>query len=191
MNLILDLDRDVFLYLNNLHTAWLDPIMFWLTKTIIWLPLYLFLFVLLIKNYKKNSWIPLLGIAITILLADRITSGLMKPFFERLRPSREPNLEGLVHLVNGYTGGMYGFASSHAANTFGTAAFFFLLLQGKYNWVKWLFVWAMLITYTRIYLGVHYPGDIVVGGLVGILSGWVGFKIFELIQQKIVIAPNS
>ncbi len=184
MNILLDLDRDLLLYLNNLHTLWLDPVMFWLTKTIVWLPLYLLLLFLLIKNYKKQSWIPLLGIAFTILLADQVTSGFMKPFFERLRPSREPSLEGLVHLVNGYTGGMYGFASSHAANTFGTAMFFFLLFHEKYNWIKWLFVWAMLMTYTRIYLGVHYPGDILVGGLIGVGCGWIGYRIMFIIKKK-------
>jgi undecaprenyl-diphosphatase len=187
MDIIVDLDRDLFLYLNNLHTAWLDPIMLWITKTIAWLPLYLFLLFLIIKNYKKQSWIPLLGIAITILLADQITSGFMKPFFERLRPSREPSLEGLVHLVDGYTGGLYGFASSHAANTLGTAIFFFLLFRAKYAWIKWLFLWATLMTYTRIYLGVHYPGDIVVGALIGLACGWGGYSLVKIIKKKIEI----
>jgi undecaprenyl-diphosphatase len=181
MESILELDRDLLLYLNSYHVDWLDPIVLVITKTTAWLPLYLFLLWLIIKNYGKQSWIPLVGIGITILLADQITSGIMKPFFERLRPSREPSLTGLVHLVDGYTGGKFGFASSHAANTFGTATFFSLLFRERYNWVKWLFLWAAVMTYTRIYLGVHYPGDIVVGGLIGVLAGWVGF----ITQQKL------
>lgn len=185
MESLLELDKDLLLFLNSFHTDWLDPIMFWLTKTIVWLPLYLFLLYLIIREFKKQTWVVLIGIGITILLADQITSGLMKPFFERLRPSREPSLEGLIHLVNGYTGGKYGFASGHAANTFGTATFFFLLFRNKHPWIKWIFVWAALMTYTRIYLGVHYPGDILVGGLIGCLVGWIGYKTCSFLFRKL------
>jgi undecaprenyl-diphosphatase len=108
----------------------------------------------------------------------------MKPFFARLRPSREPSLEGLVHLVNGYTGGKYGFASSHAANTFATAFFFWLLFKDRYRWVWVLFVWAVVMTYTRIYLGAHYPGDILVGMLIGLGAAWTGFTVQKAIWNK-------
>ena len=101
----------------------------------------------------------------------------MKPYFARLRPSREPTLEGLIHLVEGYKGGQFGFASSHAANTFGLATFFYLAFGKTKRWVVWLFVWAAFMTYTRIYLGVHYPGDILVGSIVGVVSAFVGFKL--------------
>jgi undecaprenyl-diphosphatase len=185
ITLLTELDRDLFLLLNGLHTEWLDPVMFWLTKTWVWLPLYAFLLFQVIKNYGKQSWVPLLGIAIVLVLADRITSGVMKPHFERLRPSHEPALQGLVHLVNNYRGGKYGFVSSHAANTFGTAVFFFLLFRKKYTWVSWLFVWAAVMTYTRIYLGVHYPGDIIAGGALGALFGWTGYTGQRLLATKI------
>lgn len=180
---LIELDKELLLYINGFHTPWLDPAMIWITKTLFWLPLYLFLLYLIIKNYKKDSWIIIIGIAMAILLADQITSGFMKPFFERLRPSREPSLQGLVHLVNGYTGGKYGFASSHAANTFATAIFFWLLFKNQYRWMWILFVWAIVMTYTRIYLGVHYPGDILVGMLVGLGSGWCGFMIQKTIKK--------
>jgi undecaprenyl-diphosphatase len=186
MELLKELDRDLLIYLNSLHTPWLDPIMFWITKTFFWLPLYLFLLYLIIVKYKKQSWIPLIGIALTILLADQITSGLMKPYFERLRPSREPSLEGILHIVNNYKGGKFGFASGHAANTFGTATFFFLLLRKRYKWIIYLFVWALVMTYTRIYLGVHYPGDILVGGTIGILCGWTGFKAQAYLEKRFI-----
>lgn len=181
---LIELDKELLLFLNSFHTPWLDPIMFWITKTLFWLPLYLFLLFLIIKNFKKDTWIVLIGVAITILLADQITSGFMKPFFARLRPSREPSLQGLVHLVNGYTGGKYGFASSHAANTFATALFFWLLFKDRYRWVWILFVWAVVMTYTRIYLGAHYPGDILVGLLIGLGAAWTGFKIQKVIWNK-------
>jgi undecaprenyl-diphosphatase len=185
MESILELDKELFLFLNALHADWLDPIMFWLTKTIVWLPLYLFLLYLSIKEYKKQTWVVLVGIGLTILLADQATSGLMKPFFERLRPSRDPSLEGLVHLVNGYKGGKYGFASGHAANTFGTATFFFLVFRNKHTWIKWIFIWAALMTYTRIYLGVHYPGDILVGATIGCSMGWIGYRVYSFLYTKI------
>lgn len=181
---IIELDKELLLFLNSFHTPWLDPVMFWITKTLFWLPLYLFLLFLVFKNFKKDAWIVLIGIAIAILLADQITASIMKPFFARLRPSREPSLQGLVHLVDGYTGGKYGFASSHAANTFATALFFWLLFKERYRWVWVLFVWAVVMTYSRIYLGVHYPGDIIVGMLIGLGAAWAGFKIQQRIWNR-------
>lgn len=181
---LLELDKEALLFFNSFHTPWLDPIMFWITKTFVWLPLYGFLLLLVIKHFKKDSWIVLIGIAITILLADQITSGFMKPFFGRLRPSREPSLQGLVYMVNGYAGGKYGFASSHAANTFATALFFWLLFKDRYRWLWVLFVWAVVMTYSRIYLGVHYPGDILVGMLVGFAAAFTGYKIQQWIRNK-------
>lgn len=184
MDYLLELDRKILLYLNSFHTPWLDPVMLFMTHTWVWLPLYLFLLYLIIKNYRKESWMALLAITIVIVLTDQITSGLMKPYFERLRPSHEPSLEGLLHLVDGYRGGNFSFASSHAANTLGTATFFFLLFRFTNRWIGWLFVWAVAMTYTRIYLGVHYPGDILVGGIIGVLCGWIGYRIFLALQKK-------
>lgn len=180
---LIERDKELLLFFNSLHTSFLDPIMFWVTKTLFWLPLYLFLLYLAIRYFKKDSWIVLSGITIAILLTDRITSGFMKPYFARLRPSREPSLEGLVHLVNDYTGGTYGFASSHAANTFATAMFFWLIFRQKFTWIWTLFIWATVMTYTRLYLGVHYPGDILVGLSIGLLCGWIGFKAQQYIWQ--------
>jgi undecaprenyl-diphosphatase len=184
MEQLIELDKKLLVYLNSFHTPWLDPVMLFITRTEAWLPLYLFLLYLVIREYKKDSWVILLGIALTILLADQITSGIMKPYFARFRPSREPTLQGLVHLVDGYTGGKYGFASSHAANTFGTATFFFLLFRNSKKWIWVLFVWAAFMTYSRIYLGVHYPGDILVGGIIGVLSGWAGYKFSGWLERK-------
>jgi undecaprenyl-diphosphatase len=182
---LLEWDRELFLFFNGLHTPWLDPVMLFFTETFVWLPLYLLLLYLVIRDYKKDCWVPLLGITITILLCDQITSGFMKPFFARLRPSQEPSLTGLIHLVNGYKGGMYGFASSHAANTLGTATFFTLLFRPTKPWITWLYLWAFAMTYTRLYLGVHYPGDILVGGVIGITCGWLGYAIQSNVMVRV------
>ncbi len=182
---LIELDKKVLLFLNSFHTSWLDPIVLFSTQTFAWLPLYLFLLYLIIKEYGKESWIVLLGIVLTIVLANEITSSLMKPYFERLRPSLEPSLKGLVHLVDGYKGGKFGFASSHAANTFGVATFFFLLFKTTKKWIGWLFLWAVAMTYTRIYLGVHYPGDILVGGIIGVLAGITGFKFQKWLNRYV------
>lgn len=181
---LIEYDKELLQFLNSFHTSWLDPLMLFLTATLAWLPLYIFLVYLIIKEFKKDSWMILLGVIVTILLADQITASIMKPYFARLRPSREPTLEGLIHLVEGYTGGQFGFASSHAANTFGTATFYFLLFGKTKRWVGWLFLWAAFMTYTRIYLGVHYPGDIIVGGTIGVICGWAGFQLSEWLRQR-------
>jgi undecaprenyl-diphosphatase len=175
---LIELDTELLLYLNSYHADWLDPIMLTITETFFWLPLYLFLLYLVFRVYGKNSWVVLASIAVTIVLTDQITSGFMKPYFARLRPSNEPSLIGLVHLVNGYKGGHFGFASSHAANTLGTAMFFWLLFRDTKKWIVWLFPWAIIMTYTRIYLGVHYPGDIIVGGTIGLICGWIGYRVY-------------
>lgn len=192
----MELDRRLLVWLNGFHTDWLDPIMYYTTQTFFWLPLYGFLIWLIVKDFKKEWWIPMIGIIVTIVLADQITSSIMKPYFARLRPSQEPSLQGIIHLVrdrNGeiYTGGLYGFASSHAANTFGTATFFVLLFRSRHRWIKWLFVWAAAMTYTRIYLGAHYPGDILVGTIVGLLSAFGGFKVFQWIKRKSDLSAAS
>lgn len=184
MNEILELDKEWLIYINSFHAPWLDPIMFWITKTEMWIPLYVFLLYLIIKTYKTKSWIVLIGVGLTILIADQVTASIMKPYFARLRPSHDPALDGIIHLVNGYKGGLFGFASGHAANTFGIALFFWLTFRLRYRWIAFMFIWAALMTYTRMYLGVHYPFDILVGSIVGLIAGFVAFKVSQYLITR-------
>lgn len=184
MDSIIELDKRLLLFLNSFHTSTLDPIMLLITKTEFWTPLYLLLIYFIFKKYNTQGWLILAGAALAIVLSDQITSSLMKPFFERLRPSQDPSLQGVVHLVDDYKGGLYGFASSHAANTFATALFVWLLFRDSVKWSWVIFIWAVLMTYTRIYLGVHFPGDILVGALVGLGCGYAGFRFYKWLAKK-------
>lgn len=184
LEFILEADKQLFLALNGFHAVGLDSFMLFLTAELTWLPLYA---LLLWLAYQKLKWrkagILLVGIALVIALADQTTSSLMKPYFKRLRPSHEPALATLVHTAkdakgNAYKGGKYGFASSHAANTYALALFFFLAL-GRQGRLKWLFAWATLVSYTRIYLGVHYPLDVLCGALVGLFWAWVAYRLLK------------
>lgn len=181
---LIDIDRQIFIYLNSLHSPGLDQVMYTLTNTWAWIPMYLLLLYWIVKYYQSDSWIFLLAIGVTILLADRITSGVMKPFFLRLRPTHDPVLHGLVHTVNGYVGGKYGFASSHAANTTGVAVLVFLVLKDMPRPVWWVFIWAGFIAYTRVYLGVHYPGDLIAGSAVGAICGWGSYLMANHFYQR-------
>ena len=184
MEKLLELDRKLFLELNSsFHTPWLDQFMMFLSSTMAWLPLYLFLVYLLIRMFRKDVWMILLAIALTVVIADQVTSSFMKPFFERLRPTHEPDLRDLVNVVNQYRGGKYGFASSHAANTFGIATLMWLVLIPWRRWMPLLFLWPLTVGYTRIYLGVHYPGDILVGYFIGFLAAIVSYLCWKLLKN--------
>ena len=111
----------------------------------------------------------LLAIGVTVGLADYVSSGIIKHLVCRPRPTHEPMLEGLVHIVNGYRGGHYGFVSSHAANTMGVALLYCLIWKNESHHVWWLMIWVVLNCWSRMYLGVHYPGDIIGGLIVGAL----------------------
>lgn len=178
-------DEKAFLWLNSFHLDTLDSIVLQLTQTITWIPLYVVLLYFIYRiDYKSTLWI-LGGVMLTILLADQVSSGLMKPYFERLRPCHDPRWEGMIH-VYGRCGGLYGFVSSHAANTFGLATFLTLKLGRKQKAISWLFLYAIVVSYTRIYLGVHYPLDLFFGALVGVLAAFFSWFCVVVIKKKIV-----
>lgn len=186
METILQFDSELFQWLNSLHQPWLDGIMVFITKRNSWIPLYcLIIGFILYKSWWKVGLIQIILIISAVGLADFVTAGIMKPFFERPRPCHEARLIQFIFVPNG-CGGAFGFASSHAANSFAMATMLFLLFAkswGKY--VALFFIWAAVVSYSRIYVGVHYPLDIVVGALIGVVGAILMFNIFKKLSQKV------
>ncbi|MCD4773489.1 MAG: phosphatase PAP2 family protein [Bacteroidales bacterium] len=173
MDKILQWDEELFLLINGFHNSFGDFIMFWMSEKFIWIPLYLFFVYLIYRQYKLKTLIVLIFVAIMITFSDQISVHLFKNIFQRLRPCHDPGLMDLFHIVKDKCGGQYGFISSHAANTFAISVFLIKLIGRKYKYFTILImVWAILISYSRIYLGVHFPGDVIIGAFFGAFLGW-------------------
>jgi len=179
------IDRQLFLILNGWHNHFFDSFFWIVSNKFIWIPLYLFIAYLIIRKYKKQSWMVILATILVIVLTDQTSVHLFKNIFMRYRPSHNLDLQNMVHIVHNYRGGLYGFVSSHAANTFGLAVFTALVLKNKTFWYL-ILSWAIIVSYSRIYLGVHYPADILGGAVVGtIIASIVFFFSKKLIFRKI------
>ena len=169
---LIEFDKKALLYINSIHSPEWDQIMWWITDNnhTNWIPFYVILLVIVIYRERPYRFIfTILFLVVTIVLCDQI-SVFIKNLVQRPRPTHDYELAGLVHMVNNYKGGSYGFVSSHAANAFGLITF--LINQFKhYKWTFFLFTWALILSYSRIYLGVHYPLDIICGATLGLLTG--------------------
>ncbi len=154
--------------------------MFWISQKYLWIPMYALILYFIIKKYKWKTITVLLSVVILITLI----SVFIKDFFERLRPCHNPSIESMVHLVNGYCGGSFGFISSHASNSFALAVFTGMLLKNNLRYYFPLIIlWAIIVCYSRIYLGAHYPADIIGGALLG--------SILAFIMNKVLFITNN
>ncbi len=181
---LVNLDRNLFLFINSMHNEFFDSIMWWVADRFFWIPLYAILAVLLVRRFGRQGYFMMLFAVLLILLSDQ-GSVLMKNIFERQRPCHDESLSFLVHIVNNKCGGQYGFVSSHAANTM--AVFMYIMALGR-NCYPWLTratgVWVLLVGYCRIYLGVHFPADIIGGWIIGIFAAGITYIIYRLIFES-------
>jgi len=176
-------DQSLFLLINGWHSPFWDQVMWLVSTKWLWIPLYLFILGWLIKIFKRRFWILLIFIILLVVVTDQTSVHLFKDVFKRLRPCHNETLAPMVHLIKGHCGGMYSFVSSHATNMFGIAAFVTLLLRNRtFTIVMYLIV--ALIGYSRIYLGVHFPGDVVAGALVGTFLGWLIYLLFKETDRR-------
>lgn len=180
---IIDLDHKLFFILNGALCPFLDPLMKLFSNIPVWIPLYLLfaggLFLLFPWRYALMAT---LGIMLTFLLTDQVSSSLIKDWVQRLRPSHIPEWEGSFRLLED-KGGLYSFVSSHASNVFGLACFSSLVYRRKWFTLP-IFLWASLVSYSRIYVGKHFPLDVICGAIIGLLLGWIIYRFFKLINAK-------
>ena len=192
---LIHIDTEILLAINGWHAPWADTLMWIISAKATWIPLYVLLIGLLIWRYRKPAptlvkWLQRLPacvvmivvIALAVGAADFIASGILKDLVARPRPTRVPELEGVLHLVNGYRSGQYGFVSSHAANTMACALLFSLIWRNKIATCG-LMLWVAANSYSRMYLGVHYPTDILGGLMVGTLTALVGYWVLRRMHQ--------
>ncbi len=174
-------DKQLFRSINyGWQNSFFDWLMPWLRNSTVWIPLYLFLVLFTLVNYKKTGWWWVVFAACTVILTDFVSSKIIKENIIRLRPCNDPAIADWVRVLVGYRPQSSSFTSSHATNHFGMAMFLYLTL--KQHWGKWpllFFVWAFSICLAQVYVGVHYPIDVTCGALIGILIGYLTGKLFN------------
>ncbi|QMW04416.1 phosphatase PAP2 family protein [Spirosoma foliorum] len=183
------LDTDLFLWLNGRYLPWLDPIMIWVTERNSWIPFYALLIGWMIYRYRKQTIGLVLTIIAAVALGDQLCSSVLKPLTHRLRPCHDLAVQKLMHPVM-ECGGLYGFASSHAATTFALATTLWLLLGKQHPWLKWGFLWASIVSYSRIYVAAHYPLDVLAGTGVGVLSAMLAVYVYHWWKARSANAEN-
>lgn len=184
LELLNNLDTQLFIFLNGINSPFWDIVMQWISGSKSWIPMYLIIIAYIVYKFRWKAIITLVFIALVVTLADQISVKAFKEVFERLRPCHNQELQDIVHLVKNKCGGKYGFVSSHAANTFGVAFFLSLFFKNR-NFSIFIFVWASIVSYSRIYLGVHYPFDVLGGSILGAVIGYLVYLLHNFTLQKL------
>lgn len=182
MEELIQLDKAIFLYLNNLGSARWDGLWLIITKQLYWTPIFLIIFYFIIKKigWKQFGFV-VLFLAVLILVTDQMTN-LFKYSFERLRPCNDPSLEGQMRSV--LVRKSFSFFSGHASNSMATTTFIFLLFRKYFKYSFLLFLFPLIFAYSRIYLGLHFPGDILTGYLFGLFLGTFFYRLYKIMQPK-------
>ena len=191
LEILKEIDNNALVALNGSDSVYWHSVMWLVTKTTTWIPLFLSMLYVVIKNNNARRCLILLGLtALLVVATDQFSSGFCKPFFHRFRPSQEPSLDGLVDMANSYKGSLYGFISGHATNTFAIATYFSLIFRNRRTSII-LFIWAMMSSYSRIYLGLHYPGDILAGAFSGTIIAILFYIIFNLLSRRFCVQKEN
>ena len=176
---IKQIDTQWFLFLNGLHNSFFDIFFYYTTITVFWIPLFIYLVYLSVKKYGVNTWKFLLIIALLILLSDQI-SVFIKNEIMRYRPSHNLELKSIIHIVKNKHGGLYSFVSSHATNTMALTVFLILtLLRNQRTMYAIMILYVLIASYSRIYLGLHYPIDILAGWITGFVIAVTVYSVFK------------
>ena len=182
---IIDFDKQLLLLLNGSESLFLDSMVTTLTNALTWIPLYISLLILVIKNSESALKVVLVlaSAGLCVLLAGTVDDTIVKPLVGRWRPTRDPEIGLLVDIVDDYRGGRFGFFSAHASNTFSIAIFFCWLVRSRLLSTA-MVVWSLTNCWTRLYLGVHFPGDILVGLTWGFLVGTSVYFLFHRLTRN-------
>ena len=175
-------DKEFFLFLNGSNNSFLDFLMPWISNKYVWIPLYAILLYWLIRTNQTKTLYILISLGLLIFISDQMASGFLKPTVGRFRPCYDPEIQEQVHLLK-YCGGKFGFASSHASNSFAIAFFCWMMLRKHLKYIWLLLPWAATVAYSRIYLGVHFPGDVIVGAIIGLGAAFLVKFIFDKIPE--------
>lgn len=191
-DLIIGIDTDIFLWINSWHAPYWDRFMYLASGKVIWIPFYACILYAIYLSYGlRTAALMLFMTVLAVTAADQLCATLIRPYIERLRPTNLDNpISGFVHIVDGYRGGKYGFPSCHAANTFALGTLTSLLFR-RWQFTLFIFLWALIVCYSRIYLGVHYPGDILAGLSIGIVCGALAYTCAGIVLGLFVYSKPA
>ncbi len=184
---LLKFDSNLFLELNGVNSPWWDTAMLFFTRKEIWLAFYIVLVMVIVRTYKNKAWIILFFLIIGLIVSEEF-SVLIKDSVHRLRPGYDPVIQNLTHIVL-RKGGMYGFVSSHASNALCLLTFISFLFRNRISYYT-LLIWALLLSYTRIYVGAHFPLDLLGGWMFGGCTGFLFFRLMMYVENRFFINQN-